>query len=132
MSSIENKLKHLKHPFYDEANEYREMVRNEQILKGAEKYPEPFNPFSWTPEQLIQHFMQENVDQSHYAFGLYQQIQKLTEDNIALIKWKTHILNNHNCQNNRKTFFEWDSQRDQEEPLIDKCTICGKELHQYR
>lgn len=68
---------HLEHPFYKDANVYREEVRKEQIIKGAHKYPEPFNPNSWTAKELLQHAMQENVDQAHYIFGLFEKIEEM-------------------------------------------------------
>lgn len=75
----ENTKKHLNHPFYEDANSYRESVRLDQILKGAEKYPEPFNPKSWTSKQLVEHAMQENVDQAHYIYGLFTRIVELEQ-----------------------------------------------------
>jgi hypothetical protein len=75
-----NEEKHLNHPFYAEANQYRETVRREQVLKGAHKYPEPFNPFSWSPKELLQHAMQENVDQGHYEYGLYLWIERMEKE----------------------------------------------------
>lgn len=74
---LDNERRHLEHPFYGDANKYREDVRREQILKGAAKYPEPFNPKSWTAKELLQHAMQENVDQAHYIFGLYEKISEI-------------------------------------------------------
>lgn len=88
----ENEEKHLNHPFYAECNQYRETVRREQVLKGAHKYPEPFNPFSWSPKQLLQHAMQENVDQGHYIYGLYEWLEKM-EKEIEHLKngWENEI-----------------------------------------
>lgn len=72
-----NYEKHLNHPFYEKAEIVRQTVRLGQIKKGAEKYPEPFNPDSWTAQELLEHAMQENVDQAHYMYGLYEKITKL-------------------------------------------------------
>lgn len=66
----ENQKKHLDSRFYKEAENYRECVRVDQILKGAEKYPEPLNPRSWSVQQLVEHATQENVDQFHYIYAL--------------------------------------------------------------
>lgn len=63
-------------PFYDKAREMWQETQNEQILKGLKKYPEPFNPHSWTPKELLKHAMQENVDQAHYLVGLYEQLEE--------------------------------------------------------
>ena len=76
--------KHLNHPFYAEASNYREHIRLGQIMKGAEKYPEPYNPDNYTAKEQIEHFMQENVDQAHYAYGLYVTCMKLMEENAEL------------------------------------------------
>lgn len=74
---------HLEHPFYKDANVYREDIRKEQILKGAHKYPEPFNPNSWTAKELLQHAMQENVDQAHYIFGLFEKVEEMQNNHNA-------------------------------------------------
>lgn len=72
----DNCRKHLQHPFYYRANEYREEQRRGQILKGAAKYPEPFKPENWSPKELLAHAMQENIDQGHYIYGLYEKIEE--------------------------------------------------------
>lgn len=63
--------------FYKKARELWKETQQMQIEKGMEKYPEPFNPFSWTPAQLLLHAMQENVDQMHYMVGLYDQLASM-------------------------------------------------------
>jgi hypothetical protein len=73
----ENEEKHLNHPFYAEANQYRETVRREQVLKGAHKYPEPFTTASWTNQEIIDHAMQENVDQAHYIYAAKERMEQL-------------------------------------------------------
>ena len=91
-------VRHLDHPFYKEARECWQITQNGQIRKGAEKYPEPFNPANWTIYELMEHAMQENVDQAHYIYGMYtkmyemeQEIQELREfrDNVqqTVVKW---------------------------------------------
>jgi hypothetical protein len=82
---------HLNHPFYKEAVETREEVRIGQIKYGASKYPEPFNPFSWTPKQLLTHARQESVDMDHYLYGLYKWVERLEEENE---KGKAAIIEN--------------------------------------
>lgn len=59
-------------PFYEDAHTYREAVRRGQIVKGLSKYGRPFNSSDWTAEELLAHAMQENVDQAHYIYGLYE------------------------------------------------------------
>lgn len=87
----QNEMKHLSHQFYRDAHNYREQVRREQILKGAAKYPEPFNPDSWTAQELLQHAMQENVDQGHYISGLAEKVQAI-EKELASYKKLNGIL----------------------------------------
>lgn len=65
-----NEFKHLTHPFYKEVEDYVLEVSREQILKGAAKYTEPFDPDSWTGEELANHAMQENRDQAVYITGM--------------------------------------------------------------
>ena len=62
-------------PFYQSALDAFTATQKEQINKGAQKYPEPFNPLSWSPDALLQHAMEEAVDLVHYLTGLHQQIQ---------------------------------------------------------
>jgi hypothetical protein len=72
----DNLVRHFQNPFYKEAKDFWNATRAEQIEKGAEKYPEPFNPDSWTNEELAQHAMQENVDQAHYITGMRDRMRK--------------------------------------------------------
>jgi hypothetical protein len=78
------KHEHLSSPFYKRSEDFRANVKRGQILKGAKKYPEPFNPHSWTAEELLVHAMQENVDQEHYQYGLYEKIIELEKENERL------------------------------------------------
>lgn len=80
MQRSKNEQRHLNHPFYKDANEYREHKRIGQILKGAHKYPEPFTTSSWTSEQIIEHAMQENVDQAHYIYAAHERMQELEQN----------------------------------------------------
>ena len=57
-------------PFYQKALDRFTKTQQNQIKKGEEKYPEPFNPHSWTPEQLLNHALEETVDLTHYLVGL--------------------------------------------------------------
>lgn len=67
----------LEHPLYMRAKQIWERVRIEQIDKGEKKYPEPLNPDSWTAQQLIEHGIQENVDQLHYFVALLDKVEKM-------------------------------------------------------
>ncbi|MGN7311504.1 hypothetical protein ACTHQ4_10400 [Alkalicoccobacillus gibsonii] len=71
--------KHLNHPLYKEARELFGEVQHEQILKGAAKYPEPLNPHSWTPQQLLAHMMQEAVDMVHYGVAMHTILKERDE-----------------------------------------------------
>jgi thymidylate synthase len=82
---IETKLqRQFEHDFYKETDSFREEVKAETLKKAANKYDEPFNPFSWTVDQLAWHGMAENYDQSNYINGLYKVAKKLEQDNEEL------------------------------------------------
>jgi hypothetical protein len=68
---------HLSNPLYKEANFNWQRTQLQQIIKGAEKYSEPLNSASWTGQQLIEHAMQENIDQAHYLTALGEKIKEL-------------------------------------------------------
>lgn len=70
--------------FYQKARDLFHSVQELQIAKGAEKYDEPFNPHSWTAEELLDHALQESVDELHYLVGLYDKIKALEEENAGL------------------------------------------------
>lgn len=72
LEDLDRYHKSQKSGFYERARKAWENVQTEQIMKGMEKYPEPFNPRSWTPKELVRHALQENVDQAHYIYGLYE------------------------------------------------------------
>jgi hypothetical protein len=74
-------------PFYEKAKELWQSTQKQQIIKGLKKYPEPFNPHSWTPEELLNHALEETVDLTHYLVGLKElldakdkEIQDLKEE----------------------------------------------------
>lgn len=91
---MENKLQvHLSHPFYIKAKEEWESVRKGQIVKGAEKYPEPFTPSSWTNDQLAEHAIQENVDQLHYIVGMKERME-YQNHYILLLEQKINDIKN--------------------------------------
>ena len=91
-------VNHLDHPFYSEAREYWQSVQEGQIHKGAEKYPEPFNPSNWTARQLLEHGMQENVDQAHYLYGLYVKVQEMEKELQELREFRDNV---------QKTVVKW-------------------------
>jgi hypothetical protein len=78
-------------PFYEKAKNLWQTVQNAQILKGLQKYPEPFNPHSWTPEELLNHALEETVDLTHYLVGLKELLDakdKEIQDWMALARHK--------------------------------------------
>jgi hypothetical protein len=94
MAKVEH---HLSNQLYKDANFAWQRTQVKQIIKGAEKYPEPLNPFSWTGTELVEHALQESVDQVHYLTGLLAQIkemeiwvEKLTND---VDYWRNKYLN---------------------------------------
>jgi hypothetical protein len=80
---------HLSNPLYKEANFNWQRTQLQQIIKGAEKYNEPLNPASWTGAQLIEHAMQENIDQAHYLTAIGEKVKELEK---ALQKANTDAL----------------------------------------
>jgi hypothetical protein len=66
-------------PFYEKARNLFLKTQDAQIHKGLQKYPEPFNPFSWTPQELLNHGLEEAVDLVHYLVGLKEQLDKQAE-----------------------------------------------------
>ncbi|WP_096199495.1 hypothetical protein [Bacillus sp. FJAT-45350] len=74
---MKNLQRHLSHPFYKNVQTYRESVRIGQIKKGAEKYPEPFTTSSWSNDEIVEHAMQENVDQAHYIYACKERMDEL-------------------------------------------------------
>lgn len=73
----ENERKHLNHPFYKRVENVVNEVAREQIIKGSEKYSEPFNPQSWTGAQLVKHGLQEARDLQVYLVGLLDHIERM-------------------------------------------------------
>jgi hypothetical protein len=61
-------------PFYEKARNLFLKTQDAQIQKGLQKYPEPFNPMSWTPQELLNHALEETVDSVHYLVGLKVQL----------------------------------------------------------
>jgi hypothetical protein len=74
-------------PFYNKVLNTWRNTQTHQINKGAEKYPEPFNPESWTSKELLNHAMEEAVDLTTYLVGLYTHIENL-ENEIKRLKEK--------------------------------------------
>jgi hypothetical protein len=62
-------------PFYEKALDLFKRTQKAQIIKGLQKYPEPFNPHSWTPDELLTHALEETVDLTHYLVGLRELIE---------------------------------------------------------
>lgn len=92
MEKDQNKQKHLNHPFYKDANEFREKIRIGQIVKGSRKYPEPFTTASWSNQEIIEHAMQENVDQTHYIYAALERMQTL-QNELGEMEDKNQWLN---------------------------------------
>jgi hypothetical protein len=78
--AAERREKHLNHPFYIDARKIWTNHQWAQIEKGAVKYPEPFTPSSWSNEQLVEHAIQENVDQLHYIVGMKERMEEQAKE----------------------------------------------------
>jgi hypothetical protein len=77
---IEQKQKHHRNPIYLESRQAFLSVQESQIDKGADKYPEPLNPNSWTIDELVDHGLMELVDQVHYTVSIRAKARKLRSD----------------------------------------------------
>ncbi|WP_134682552.1 hypothetical protein [Brevibacillus migulae] len=93
--------KHLNDPLYKKAAEIWLETHREQIMKGAEKYPEPLGKAKWTPKQLVKHALQENADQVNYIVYLGQQADEMEED----IRW---LLDNVEKMNDKMDWSRWE------------------------
>jgi hypothetical protein len=77
--------------FYQKALDLWRQTQINQIMKGLEKYHEPFTPRHWTADQLLNHALEESVDLVHYVVGLKEllddreaEIKRLTKENEYL------------------------------------------------
>jgi hypothetical protein len=61
-------------PFYQKALRLFTKTQEAQIKKGLVKYPTAFNPSDWTPDELLNHALEESVDLVHYLVGLKELI----------------------------------------------------------
>lgn len=82
---------HKANPLYGEAKALFERVQARQIAKGAEKYPEPLKAASWSLPQLIDHAMEEVVDQVHYITAIKERGDQLAVD-LELGNMATNML----------------------------------------
>lgn len=79
------------YPFYADARSQWLATQERQIQKGLAKYPEAFNPFNWTPQQLVDHALEEAVDLTHYLIGLKKLIDAKDEE-IERLKTLVKVL----------------------------------------
>lgn len=82
------KKEHLENWLYREARDVTENIRIEQIIKGAEKYEVPLGDADWTAKGLINHALQENIDQNHYLTMLVFKVHQME----LLLKEKDHEM----------------------------------------
>lgn len=71
--------KQLSHQLYKDANFMYNQVQLQQLVKAAEKYPNPLNEDDWTNEEMLEHGFQELVDQSHYFMMMKNRMEKLMQ-----------------------------------------------------
>lgn len=71
-------------PFYKKALQLFASTQTAQIKKGLDKYPEPFNPFSWSPDELLNHALEETVDLTHYLVGLKELLDSKEQELLDL------------------------------------------------
>jgi len=93
-----NMSNHYNAPLYKTARSEWLRVHQEQIDKGAAKYQEPLNPESWTALELVEHALQENIDQFHYLIAIRMKLLgEVTheEEPKALDQYGTGVSSNH-------------------------------------
>ena len=110
-----NQLRHLEHPFYKKVDEVTKEIATEQILKGSEKYPNPFSPDDWTNLELVRHQLQELRDAQVYSVGLLDRLEKQEKE----IEGYKKIINARS-----KTVGEWVEKYN---GAVDKITEAKKE-----
>lgn len=88
---VEKLKEHFNNPLYSKTRDVWEKAQFNQILKGAKKYPETFNPRSWDNDELFNHAVEESIDQMHYIVGMKQRIDELTNQ-IAMERVCFNIL----------------------------------------
>jgi hypothetical protein len=98
-------------PFYEKARNLFLKTQDAQIHKGLQKYPEPFNPFSWTPQELLNHGLEEAVDLVHYLVGLKEQLDK-QDEYIKQLENELRYLKSENTrlQDAKPPYFDPDDQ----------------------
>lgn len=82
-SILENLGKQANNPLYKRATQEMQRTKSEQLVKAAEKYPEPLNPDSWTGAQLADHAFQEVFDLTSYVTGMkikFETMQDIIDD----------------------------------------------------
>lgn len=85
-------------PFYKKALSLFTKTQEQQIKKGLAKYPEPFTPSHWTPEELLKHALEETVDLTHYLVGL-KELLDAKDQEIADLKIELK------CEKDRATMY---------------------------
>jgi hypothetical protein len=80
-------------PFYKKALALFTRTQEQQIAKGLAKYPEPFNPHSWTPNELLNHALEETVDLTHYLVGLKDLLDEKDKEIARLKRYESAYLN---------------------------------------
>jgi hypothetical protein len=76
--------KQANNPLYKRASKEMARTKAEQLVKAAEKYPEPLNPDSWTGEQLADHAFQEVFDLTSYITGMKIKFEKQSQTNNSM------------------------------------------------
>lgn len=62
-------------------------------MKGADKYPETFNPDSWESEELAIHILEELRDAQVYAVAMLDRMNKLRQSNKDIHKDQKYFAN---------------------------------------
>lgn len=84
MTIEEKYLQQCNNPFYQEVDAKDQEIKEQQWMKAAKKYPRPFSPDDWTPQELLTHFLQENYDQRVYGVALGQKLEDAEKETKSL------------------------------------------------
>ncbi|QEG13493.1 hypothetical protein PPK14_gp19 [Bacillus phage vB_BspS_SplendidRed] len=84
MTIEEKYLQQCNNPFYQEVDTKDQEIKEQQWMKAAKKYPRPFSPDDWTPQELLTHFLQENYDQRVYGVALGQKLEDAEKETKSL------------------------------------------------
>lgn len=86
------------YPFYKTSRDLFIEIQAKQIHKGFSKYGEVFNPQKWSAEELLNHAMEEAVDEQHYLVGIYMKLKEW-ESNLKMATFMKDLMKEEDWKN---------------------------------